>query len=238
MTAARRPPAWESFAWAAGVLFVLALVADFVVAGGIPINQTDSASKIATELDAYSTRLLVVAALGVVYAAMFPIYLWKLYDVLRGDIDGPRSLVSLVLVGGGLLVALHAISDIGITGLLGAKLASYGAQHNQSISYALYLMTFAISSVGDVFGSLFLLTAGVLAMKKAVLPAWLSWGAIVAAVFLFLQGFGLGGVIATFGLVFDLIGFVLFLIFVLASSVIMLRRERDVPRMPIEPQPG
>lgn len=238
MSAARRPAAWERFAWAAGIVFVLALVADFVVAGGIPINQNDSASKIATELDAHSTTLLVVAALGVVYAAVFPIYLWKLYGLLRGDIDGSRSFVCLVLVGGGLLVALHAISDIGITGLLGAKLASYGAQHNQSISYPLYLMTFAISSVGDVFGSLFLLTAGMLAMKKAILPAWLSWGAIVAAVFLFLQGFGLGGVIATFGLVFDLIGFVLFLIFVLASSVIMLRRERGVPRMRIEPRPG
>ena len=47
---------------------------------------------------------------------------------------------------------------------------------------------------------------------------------IVAGVFFFLQGFGLGGVIAGFGLVLDLIAFVLFLFFVLASSVILLRR--------------
>jgi hypothetical protein len=45
----------------------------------------------------------------------------------------------------------------------------------------------------------------------------------------FLQGFGLGGVIATFGLVLDLIGFLLFLIFVLVSSVIFLTRERRGP---------
>lgn len=43
-----------------------------------------------------------------------------------------------------------------------------------------------------------------------------------------LQGFGRGGVIATFGLVFDLTGFVLFLIFMLASSVILLRRGDGV----------
>jgi hypothetical protein len=36
---------------------------------------------------------------------------------------------------------------------------------------------------------------------------------------------GVGGVIATFGLVLDLIAFVLFLIFVAASSVILLRRQ-------------
>jgi hypothetical protein len=45
----------------------------------------------------------------------------------------------------------------------------------------------------------------------------------------FFPGFGLGGVIASFGLVLDLIGFVLFLIFVLVSSAIMLTRENALP---------
>ena len=44
----------------------------------------------------------------------------------------------------------------------------------------------------------------------------------------FPQGFGLGGGIAPFGLVLDLIAFVLFLIFMLASSVILLRRGDGV----------
>ena len=51
----------------AGILFVLALLADLVVAVGIPINQNDSAAKIATALDHYSTRLLIIAGLCVVY---------------------------------------------------------------------------------------------------------------------------------------------------------------------------
>ena len=54
-------------------------------------------------------------------------------------------------------------------------------------------------------------------------------GLTLGAPLLFLQGFGLGGVIATFGLALDLIGFVLLLIFILASSVILLRRENAVP---------
>jgi hypothetical protein len=41
------------------------------VAIGIPINQIDSAAKIATELDAHRTQLLVIAVC-VVYAAIFP----------------------------------------------------------------------------------------------------------------------------------------------------------------------
>jgi hypothetical protein len=220
--------AWERYAWVAGILFVLALVANFAVASGIPGSPNDSAAKIANELNAHSTRLLVIAGVCVVYAAMFPIYLWKLYDVLRGDADRSRTLASLVLVGGVLFVALHAVSDIAITGLVGAKLASYGAQHDPGISYTLYLVTFAVSSVGDIFGSLFAFTAGLLALRSGVLPRWLAWVGIVAAIGLLLQGFGLGGVIATFGLVLDLIGFVLLLLFVLMSSVILLRRENAV----------
>jgi hypothetical protein len=52
---------------------------------------------------------------------------------------------------------------------------------------------------------------------------------ILAGILFFLQGFGLGGVIASFGLVLDGIAFVLFVIFVLVSSVILLTRQNAVP---------
>jgi hypothetical protein len=68
-----------------------------------------------------------------------------------------------------------------------------------------------------------------LVIRSGVLPRWLGWVSILAGIMLFLQGFGLGGVIASFGLVLDLIGFVLFLIFVLVSSVTMLTRANAVP---------
>jgi len=52
---------------------------------------------------------------------------------------------------------------------------------------------------------------------------------ILAGSMLFLQGFGLGGVIASFGLVLDLIGFLLLLVFVLVSSVILAMRKSAAP---------
>jgi hypothetical protein len=88
----------------AGILYVLAVVAESAVGLGVGINQNDSAAKIASELADHRTTLLVVTCLCVVYAAMFPIYLWKLYDLfLRTDADGSRALGSLLLVGGVLL---------------------------------------------------------------------------------------------------------------------------------------
>ena len=157
VAATRTSSAWERYAWAAGILYVIALVAVSVVdllGGGL--SQNASAAKIANTLYDHRGRLLVIACLSVVYAAMFLIYLAKLYDLLRRDTDRSRFLGSLVLAGGTLFIALHAVSDIGIFGLLGAKLASFGSQHDQGVSgHTLYLVTYGLDSVGDVFGSLF-----------------------------------------------------------------------------------
>jgi hypothetical protein len=230
VVAVRTSRPWGRYAWAAGIVYVIALVAESVVAIGIGLTQNDSAAKMATGLYEHRDRLLVIACLSVVYAAAFVIYLCSLYDLLRGAAtERVRILGPLVLVGGVVFVVLHAVSDIGITGLIGAKLAAFGARHDHGVSYVLYLMTYALDSVADVFGSLSAVAAGLLVMRSGVLPRWLGWMAILAGILLFLQGFGLGGVIASFGLVLDLIGFVLLLIFVLVSSVILMRRKDTVP---------
>jgi hypothetical protein len=213
------------YAWLAGIVYVIALVAESVVgAAGVKLSQSDSALKIASGLHEHRALLLVIAYLSVVVAVAFLIYLCGLHHILRRDSQRPEAISSLVLVGGVLFITLHSVSDIGITGLVGAKLATYSFLHDPGLSYTLYLLTYAIDSVGDVFGSVALFAIGLLAIRSGVLPRWLGWLAIVAGCLLLLQGFGLGGVIATFGLVLDLVGFVLFLIFVLSSSVILLRR--------------
>ena len=209
----------------AGLVFIAALIADLVVTSGIPVNQNDSAAKIAAQLSQHSDRLVAVACVCVVYAAAFLTYAWKLFCYLREGSQGRQSVAMLVLVGAVLMVACHALSDVAITGLLGGKVASYAAKDDPGLSYMLYLLTFAISSLGDVFGSVFMLAAGDLALRGRLLPRWLGYVAIVSAVGLFVQGFGLGGVIGDFGLMFDLIGFGLFMIFVVGSSVTMLQRS-------------
>jgi hypothetical protein len=145
--------------------------------------------------------------------------------------EAPRFLSALVLIGGAVFVVLHAVSDIGITGLLGAKLVgSYGPLHDRGVAFTLYWLTFAIDSVGDVFASLFLLATGLLVLRSAALPRWLSWVAFVAGALFFVHGFTLGGVVASFGVVIDIVGFLLFLFFVAASSAIGLFREGAVQR--------
>jgi hypothetical protein len=213
----------ERYAWGGGVVFVAALVAETVFAVGVRASQNDSAARTAMLLHEHHQRLIAIAGISILYAAGFTIYLTCLHDVLRMNGSQPRFLGSLLLIGGVLFVTLHAVSDIGITGMMGAKVASYSAARDPGLSYALYLLTFALDSVGDVFGSLFAFATGWLVLASRILPRWLGWIAILVAPLLFLQGFGLGGVISSFGLILDLIGFLLLLVFVLASSIIFLR---------------
>jgi hypothetical protein len=215
----RNPTTWERYAWLAGVVFVLALLAESVVATGIGLTHQDSAATIAAGLHAHEQRLIAIACISIVYAVAFVVYLWKLYLLLRGDPARPNDLGILVLVGGVLFVTLHAVSDIGITGMMGARVASYSAAHDQGLSFSLYYLTYALDSVADVFGSLAFLAAGLSILRTGDFSRRLGWVAIATAPFLLLQAFGLGGVIATFGLALDLVGFLLLLVFVVWTSV-------------------
>lgn len=221
------------YAWIGGILYVVALITESVISLGFKISQDDSAAKIATSLDDHHRRLVLVFCLCILYVAGFVIYLTRLDDLLREASNDRRFVFSSwVLIGGVLFVTLHGVSDVGIYGLLAGKVAAYSAQHEHGLSYALYLLTFALDSVGDVFGSFFMLGSGLLVLTTRVLPRWLGWVAVAASPFLLVQTFGLGGVVANFGLALDLVGFLLFLIFVLASSVIGLTRGPVVAPAP------
>jgi hypothetical protein len=191
---------------------------------GFKLSQNDSAAKIASSLNDHHKRLILVFFLCIVYVAGFVVYLTRLDDLLQRANRDRRFFASWVLIGGVLFVTLHGVSDVGIYGLLAGKVAAYSAQHEHGLSYTLYLLTFALDGVGDLFGSFFMLGSGLIVLATRVLPRWLGWIAVAASPFLLLQAFGLGGVVANFGLALDLVGFLLLLIFVFASSVIGLAR--------------
>lgn len=217
--------ALERYAWIGGILFVVALVSEGVISVGFKVSQDDSAAKIAHSLDDHHQRLMLVFSLCILYAAGFVIWLTRLDDLLRRASNERRFFASWVLIGGVLFVALHSVSDIGIYALLAGKVASYAAQHDNGLAYTLYLLTFALDSVADVFASFFLLAAGLQILAARPLPRWSGWIAIAASPFLFLQAFGLGGVVSNVGLALDLIGFLLLLGFVAATSVAGLTRR-------------
>ena len=83
---------WERWAWMAGIVFVLALLAESVVATGIGLTRQESAATIARGLHAHEGRMIAIACISIVYAVAFVVYLWKLYVLLRGDPARPNDL--------------------------------------------------------------------------------------------------------------------------------------------------
>ena len=216
---------WSRYAWLGGIVYVLALLTETVIATRIDLAHDDSAARVATRLAAYTGTLIAIACISIIYALGFTVYLARLHSFLRGDGVRHHMAGTLIVIGGVLFVTLHGVSDIGITGLLGSKIASYAADHHDpGLSYALYYLTFALDSVGDVFASLFLLATAYVIRCERTLPGWLAWLAAMVGVLFIIQGFGLGGIVATFGLVVDLIGFLLLLGFIVATSIIGLRQ--------------
>jgi hypothetical protein len=107
-----------------GSSFVIALATEAGMSLAIPLNQDDTAARIARELDKHRHLLVVIAPISAVYAAAFPVYLSGLRQRLS-ELAGRRTtLGSLMLIGGTLFVALHAVSDVGIYLLLAGKVAS------------------------------------------------------------------------------------------------------------------
>ena len=76
----------------AGIVFVLALLAESVVAAGIGLTRQESAATIARGLHAHEGRMIAIACISIVYAVAFVVYLWKLYVLLRGDPARPNDL--------------------------------------------------------------------------------------------------------------------------------------------------
>ena len=93
---------------------------------------------------------------------------------------------------GVVFVTLHGVSDVGIYGLLAGKVAAYSVQQEHGLSYTLYLLTFALDSVGDVFGSFFMLGSGLLVLTTRVLPRWLGWSPLRPARFFVLASSVIG----------------------------------------------
>ena len=134
-----------------GIVFVIALATEAGISIAIPLNQDDSAARIARELDKQRHLLVVIATVSTVYVAALPVYGAGLHQRLC-ELAGQRTTRgSPMLVGVTFFAALRAVSDVGFYLLLAGKLASYSAQHYARLAYLLYLTTFALASVGDVF---------------------------------------------------------------------------------------
>jgi hypothetical protein len=211
------------FAPLTGVVFVVLIVLAVIIGGETPDNG-DSALKIARYWKDHDTEQIwtsVIAAWGTVFFVWFAA---SLRSTLRKAEEGSGRL-SAACFGGALVGATGFLTMLGINFAIadGADDLSGAALKTLTVFSNGFFLPLAVGF------AVFFLAAGILAVRSAVLPAWLAWFTVVLGI----------ACITPVGFFALLVG----LVWILVVSLMLYRREvgpaeRPAPMEPTAPAPA
>jgi hypothetical protein len=213
----------QRYAPLAGVVFVVLIVIAVIIGGESP-DPDDSRRSVVEFWTDNDTEQIWSSAIGAWSSIFFVWFAGSLRSALREREGGSARLSALSFAG----------AIIAAGGLLG--LASLGFAAADTAGDVPGDVTQTLSVLGSEFFfpvaagyAIFLLAAGILAVRTAVLPAWLAWSAIVVGVLC----------VTPVGFFALLVG----LVWLLIVSVLLYRREvgpadRQAPAAPTAPSPA
>ncbi len=208
----------ERWAPLAGVVFVvLVLVGGFIA--GSPPATSDSAAKIGKFFADNDYALKCGAFISGLASIPFLVFLGVLYARLRGA-EGDHGRLSLVMFGGGVLSAALILVAFAVFGAIAISVDEIGGGGTKFF----YILANGLTGMA---GLALVVVAGATALvtfRTQALPAWLGWLSVASAV-LWIPG---GLVVASdsdAAFVINIIAFPLFLVWVLATSIVLFRTQ-------------
>lgn len=207
---------WERYAGIAGILFVLALLGTFVT-GSTP-NPADPAGKVASSLAQHRSGELATVYIQIAAAIPLLIFLTGLRSILHRGEGEPRVLTPLAFGAALLGIAIVLVSH----GILGALAAFVVKGSSADVTRALYAVYQGVFIISDFFLGAFLLAASLVMIRSRIVPGWLGWIGIVGGACLVLNTFSFSNPQSILGLL-GFLGFILMLLWVLITSIFMLR---------------
>ena len=218
---------WEKLAAATGIVFVVLVVVGSFIAGQPP-KAGDPIKKItAFAVDNRSALLLgdYLSAVGVVFALWF---FGSLRSYLRSA-EGGTGRLSAVAFGGGLLAGGIALAANAVGNALVVRVTNssdpgvVGAFFD--LSGALFgIIWFPVAAAAEA--------TGIVAVRTGAFPRWFGWASIGLALPLLIAGIGSStsaGPLAQGGIV-QTIALMLFALWVLAASILLIQRVGVSPR--------
>jgi hypothetical protein len=212
---------YERYGAATGIVFVILVIVAFLVQPNPPSSDAAPAEILEYVTD-HDNALHVIQL--IVGAAMF-FFIWFI-GTLRSCLaaaEGGRGRLASTAFGGGLIASAALIVSFALT----ATAALHPATNGPDVTRALVdagTMVLAVSAPAAV---VFFVANGLSLIRSGYLPSWLGWLAFVTALF---NAFGLGnvftdhGAFASDGVLGFLIGFLLFLLWILLASIALYRR--------------
>ena len=209
------------YAASTGIFFVVLVVIGFLIQPKPPSSDASAAEVLEYVVDHHNALHVVQLIFG---AAMF-LFLWFI-GALRsclGAAEGGRERLAMTAYGGGLIAAAGLIVSLG----LAATAALHPAENGPDVTHALTDASAMVLAVSAPAAVVFFVANSISIVHFGYLPAWLGWLGFATALF---NAFGLGnvftdhGAFAADGALGFLIGFLLFLIWILAASILLVRK--------------
>jgi hypothetical protein len=207
-----------------GIIFVVLMVVGTTFVADIPdpdAPQQQLASYLADSGN--HMRNLMGAYIWVVGALALLWFVTGLRSVLRGAEGGTGALSNLVFGAGVVFAAVWMVSAAAFAAVVDAVGLRGATVSDPDFVKVLPQMAWMILLLGAGFaGLLLVLTTSVLSLQTRVLPRWLAWLGIVVAI----------------ALLFDVVyvNIVPLLIWVLAASIVLLRRREETATAAASPR--
>jgi hypothetical protein len=209
------------YAAATGVLFVSLVVLGFVVQPKPPSSDASAAEVLEYVVDHDNALHIVQLIFG---AAMF-FFIWFIGALrsLLASAEGGQGRLATTAYGGGLIAAAALIVSLALS----ATAALHPAENGPQVTHALADASALVLAVSAPAAVVFFVANSLSILRSGYLPASLAWLGFATALF---NAFGIGnvftdhGAFAADGVLGFLIGFLLFLAWFLAASILLVRR--------------
>jgi hypothetical protein len=206
---------------ATGIAFVILVIVAFLVQPEPPASDASAAEVLSYISDHHSALHAIQLIFG---AAMF-FFIWfigTLRSLLAGA-EGEGGRLATTAYGAGLVAAAALIVSLALS----ATAALHPATNGADVTHAFTDAAAMVLAVSAPAATVFFVANGLSLMRSGYLPAWLGWLAFATALF---NAFGLGnvftdhGAFAADGVLGFLIGFLLFLLWILLTSMLLVSK--------------
>ncbi|MFI5028554.1 MAG: hypothetical protein ACHQCF_06185 [Solirubrobacterales bacterium] len=208
------------YAAATGIFFVVLVVIAFLVQPKPPPSDATPA-EIIEYIKAHHEALHVIQ---VVFGIAGFFFLWFIGALrsLFGAAEGGEARLATTAFGGGLVAFATLVVGFGITAA-----AELHPARDPEITRALWDAGVLVFAVGAPAVAVFFVANSLSILRSGFLPSWMGWLGLITALF---NALGIGaiftdhGVFAADGALGFFIGFILFMVWVLLTSILIVRK--------------
>jgi hypothetical protein len=214
---------WERWAPVGGIVFAVLIAVAGLIAG-TPPKLTDSTAKIGKYLADHQGVLRWSAYIGAVGTGFALWWAGSVWRCIRAA-EGGTPMLAVTAVGGLLLgLSVAMVSSI-ITAVLATPGVGLGTGAG-SVRF-FYVLTSALFGGVGIGIIAFAGAFSVVIVRTRVLPSLVGWFGLLVAI-VWIPGAAVMSTTRDAVFVIDFVGFLLFALWVLVTSIVMLRRPADV----------